>query len=105
MQLTDVFVISAQHSCLKGHFPNNPIVPGVVLLEKVEKLLHEQLANWTITELKHVKFLNTVLPEERIKIVIDTNHLTNNETVSFNLYNIKTQTKVATGKLTLSPNA
>lgn len=102
MQLTDVFLISAQHPCLTGHFPNNPIVPGVVLLEKVERLLTQQLTTWTIIELKHVKFLKTVLPEERIEITIDTNHLTNNQTVSFNLYNIKTQTKVAAGKIALT---
>ncbi len=104
MQLTHVFFISNQHPCLAGHFPNNPIVPGVVLLEKVEDLLTQQLSNWRVTELKHVKFLNPVLPEERIKIIIDTNQLTNNETVSFNLYNIATQTKVATGKISLTQN-
>ncbi len=102
MKLTNVFLIPAQHPCLTGHFPNNPVVPGVILLEKVESLLSQQLAHWTITELNHVKFLNTVLPEERIEITIDTSQLTNNKTVSFSLYNIKTQTKVAAGKMVLT---
>ncbi len=104
MQLTDIFLISAQHPCLTGHFPNHPIVPGVVLLEKVEALLSQQLTNWRITELNTVKFLNTVLPEESIEITIETDQLTSKQSVSFNLYNLKTQTKVATGKITLTPN-
>jgi len=103
MQLTDVFFIPTQHPCLAGHFPNNPVVPGVVLLEKVEHLLNKKLSNWCITELNHVKFLHPVLPEERIEIIIDTNKLTNSETISFTLYNIKSQTKVAAGKISLTP--
>lgn len=102
--LTDTFFISAQHPCLAGHFPDNPIVPGVILLEKVEYLLNQKLSHWTIEALNHVKFLKTVLPEERIKITINTDQLTTNETASFELFNIKTQTKVTTGKIKLSQN-
>ncbi len=29
------FIINSTHPCLAGHFPNNPIVPGAVILEQV----------------------------------------------------------------------
>lgn len=102
MQLTDSFQISAQHPCLPGHFPNHPIVPGVVLLEQVEKLIQQHLPDWAITELNQAKFIETVLPEEQIEITVDTSKLAEKGSITFQLLNLQTQNRVASGKASLS---
>ena len=33
------FVIAPGHPCLEGHFPGRPIVPGVILLDRIAALL------------------------------------------------------------------
>lgn len=52
--------IEATHPALSGHFPGNPIVPGVVLLQRVAAALKtwrgEMLARF------EVKFLAPLLP-------------------------------------------
>lgn len=102
MQAIDSFKISAQHPCLLGHFPDHPIVPGVVLLERLEVILKQHLTDWDIIELSHVKFLQPVLPEEWIELLVDSSKLESHQTTLFQLINIKKQSRVATGKLTLT---
>lgn len=57
--------IAADHPCLAGHFPGNPVVPGVLLLEGV--LLAAELClgrEYTNLRLPQVKFLQPLLPDQ-----------------------------------------
>lgn len=56
--------IAADHPALAGHFPGHPLVPGVVLLQRVEALIRQQLPEMAIEAVKQAKFLATVLPEQ-----------------------------------------
>jgi len=54
--------ISSDHPGLAGHFPGNPVVPGVVILDQVRQCIE----NWKqiavqASSLKSVKFLSPVL--------------------------------------------
>ena len=62
------FSIPSDHPSLPGHFPGRPIVPGVVVLERVIEAieaLHGPLGN---LRLPQVKFVQPLLPDERADI-------------------------------------
>ncbi|GMR20586.1 MAG: hypothetical protein BMS9Abin36_1182 [Gammaproteobacteria bacterium] len=62
-------IISATHPSLAGHFPGNPIVPGVVLLDEVIAGLSGFVGKPVeVLAMPHVKFLASVLPEQEFTI-------------------------------------
>jgi 3-hydroxyacyl-[acyl-carrier-protein] dehydratase len=61
------FRVAAGHRSLEGHFPGNPIVPGVLLLDHVMSLLHCQTGR-LITHLHQVKFTAALRPEEPARV-------------------------------------
>ncbi len=60
--------IPAGHPALPGHFPGNPVVPGVVLLEQVLRAAGVQQR---AVRLPAVKFHAPLLPEEEFVIRIE----------------------------------
>jgi len=66
-------VIDPAHPALPGHFPGNPVVPAVVLLERVAEAIEGALGPQArLIRLSSVKFLAPLAPGERFRIVIDT---------------------------------
>lgn len=60
--------IPSTHPSLEGHFPDNPVVPGVVLLEEVITALHKWIPDSQIKGFKAVKFLQPLRPDNRFTI-------------------------------------
>lgn len=58
------FSISPDHPSLPGHFPGNPVVPGVVLLGEVVRLAAELLGDLRVMGLPDAKFLSPLGPGE-----------------------------------------
>jgi len=64
--------ISPDHPALPGHFPGQPVVPGVVLLDHLIEATEAALARPVhVTGLPQVKFLAPLLPGEAAHAVID----------------------------------
>ena len=61
-------VIPEDHPALKGHFPGNPVVPGVVVLESVAQALASWQPGLVIVELPVVKFHHVLKPAQLFEI-------------------------------------
>lgn len=90
------FTIQATHPSLKGHFPNNPIVPGVVILDEVINIIKELKPELTVTAIPMVKFTHPLLAEQPVTVEIKEK---NETAVSFNCSH--NEIKLVTGQLTL----
>lgn len=72
-----VLFINENHEVFKGHFPGNPIMPGVCMMQIIKELT-EQITNTTLVmqSLSNVKFMALinpfVTPELRLELNITT---------------------------------
>ena len=69
--ITQALVVDAGHPSLVGHFPGNPIVPGVVILQRVIAAIEAAHAPLAILRLPQVKFLQPLLPGEAARIELE----------------------------------
>jgi len=65
-------VIRADHPSLPGHFPDMPLVPGVVILDEVLAALREWRSDCRMTTIRTVKFLAPLKPEQRFLVSLCT---------------------------------
>lgn len=64
------FHIAASHPALPGHFPGEPIVPGVVLLERVAAAARRAF-RVEVAGLPQVKFLRPLRPDQSVELRVD----------------------------------
>lgn len=65
------FVIPADHPSLPGHFPGRPLVPGVVLLDRVVEAIEALHGALPPLRLPQVKFVQPLLPGQEARIELD----------------------------------
>ena len=63
--------IPSDHPALAGHFPGNPVVPGVVLLDLVREGLSAWQPGQRISGIRQVKFMQALLPEQALHIQLE----------------------------------
>ncbi len=68
--ICEQFHMAASHPALPGHFPGDPIVPGVVLLERVVAAVERAFAA-NVAGLPQVKFLRPLRAEETAELRIE----------------------------------
>lgn len=67
-----VLSIGDDHPSVAGHFPGNPVVPGVVLLDEVlDTLRRGSTAQLSVTGLPMVKFASPMRPGEVVIIRVE----------------------------------
>lgn len=82
------------HPIFKGHFPGQPIVPGVCMMQVIQELLSKILGrNVLIRKASSIKFLHVIDP---------TIHLQVNAKIEFSIDNeiVKTSANIANESLT-----
>lgn len=68
--LSAAFTIAPEHPALAGHFPGNPVVPGVLLLQRVLGLVAGHLGSgWRLT-VTDAKFVQPLVPGEPCRIAL-----------------------------------
>ncbi len=65
------FTVAPDDPCLDGHFPGHPLVPGVVLLERVLAAAEAVHGPLPALQLPQVKFLQPLLPGQEAEVVLD----------------------------------
>jgi 3-hydroxyacyl-[acyl-carrier-protein] dehydratase len=63
--------IAVTHPSLPGHFPGEPIVPGVVILDEVQSAARALAGGGRLAALPAVKFLAPLRPGERAECVLE----------------------------------
>lgn len=71
-------VFNQSHDIFKGHFPDQPVVPGVCMMEMVKELLEELFGfSLWLRKAGNVKFLQLITPD--VEPVININWAKNEE--------------------------
>ena len=68
MRLLDA--VPADHPALPGHFPGRPIVPGVLLLDRVIAAVLADAPGYTLAGFPAAKFLRPLAGDEAFEIVL-----------------------------------
>jgi 3-hydroxyacyl-[acyl-carrier-protein] dehydratase len=66
--------IMADHPSLPGHFPDAPLVPGVLILDEVLSALRNWQKDYELTGIRTVKFLQPLKPEQQFTICLSANN-------------------------------
>ena len=64
----ECYQIADNHPCLAGHFPDNPIVPAVVILDYVRLTLEKKFPKKRIKTLLNSKFMRPLYPLQEFSI-------------------------------------
>ena len=69
---TVVVFLNKEHDIFKGHFPGNPVTPGVCMMQIIKELTQEILGSSLImTSSSNVKFMALINPEVNPTLKLD----------------------------------
>lgn len=70
--LSCVISFNDKHEIFKGHFPNQPVVPGVCIMQIIKELLEQELKQkFLMSNISQVKFLQVITPEVQATVNIN----------------------------------
>ena len=76
--------LDENHAVFKGHFPGQPVVPGVCMMQSVKELVERNVKRkLTVTEADNMKFLSVIDP--RVNKLIQAQVSIGNKDSSFSI--------------------
>jgi 3-hydroxyacyl-[acyl-carrier-protein] dehydratase len=73
-QILAIIEINREHDIYKGHFPNQPIVPGVCQIQIVKELLEELIGKkLQMTHGDNIKFTGMIIPDQTPVVNLEVN--------------------------------
>ncbi len=70
-KVTATIRLNAAHSIYAGHFPGNPITPGVVQIQMIKEVLEDAYqCEYKLITMSRCKFLKILNPNETPEIII-----------------------------------
>lgn len=74
--------LNKEHYIYKAHFPNNPITPGVCILQMIQELIEQYLnINLELQILHNIKYMSIISPISNPEIAIHISYSHSNENV------------------------
>jgi 3-hydroxymyristoyl/3-hydroxydecanoyl-(acyl carrier protein) dehydratase len=84
----------------QGHFPNNPILPGVAQLDWAIKLANIHLGtSTTVKEVRHLKFRRLTPPDTRLQLILQHDPISASLSFEFK----EDSTPISSGTIVLAP--
>lgn len=78
--IVTVLAVDADSDILKGHFPEQPVVPGACMLQTVKEILETTFnASLQLSKADNIKFLNMITPDSTDLIMRISYQLTDND--------------------------
>jgi 3-hydroxyacyl-[acyl-carrier-protein] dehydratase len=78
-------IINADHKIFEGHFPNQPVVPGVCMMQMVKEIVEHVLGKETnLVQAADIKFLAVINPQQN-NLIQATIKYTANENGTINI--------------------
>jgi 3-hydroxymyristoyl/3-hydroxydecanoyl-(acyl carrier protein) dehydratase len=93
-------VIAKDHPALAGHFPGNPIVPGVLILDEVLQVAEQWRGKLRLKSVISVKFIFPLKPGVAFSIKL---HEEDRSRIAFECW--LDGTALASGRLVVEPDA
>jgi 3-hydroxyacyl-[acyl-carrier-protein] dehydratase len=77
--------IDKDHAILKGHFPGQPVVPGVCMMQIIKELVERQTKrSLQLAGAENMKFLSVIDPNQNHEIEASVSFSENNGIISLN---------------------
>ncbi len=65
-------VLNKDHEVFQGHFPNNPVMPGVCMMQMIKELLEEAVsAKLQLKSSSNIKFMAIINPEKNANLNVN----------------------------------
>lgn len=92
--------INKNHEVFLGHFPNNPVTPGVCMIQTIKEIVQNHVnSDLMLQGISNVKFTALINPEENSNLVLDLS-IEHQD----NLVKVKNITKFVDGTIALKCN-